>query len=188
MKSGTKSKPEDLQKPANRGELVGRCLAAFIGAGTLDLSLDQLSGVVGVSKRMLVHYFGDRENLEEQAMSLLEKGLRAQFSSGSLPAGLTPMAAVMALWEQTTAPKSRGVLLLTMDLCRRAWNGSERARSFYDEQQRLWTDLLLNFLPSAEAANDFLQIFQGAALVYLVTGESNPGRSALQRWVSRQAK
>ena len=40
----------------------------------------------------------------------------------------------MALWERTTAPASKGVLV--MDLSRRAWNGSTRARAFYDEQQR----------------------------------------------------
>ena len=63
-----------------QSELVERCLAAFVKAGTIDLSLDQLANQVGVSKRMLVHYFGDRGSLEEQAMTLLEERLRAQFA------------------------------------------------------------------------------------------------------------
>jgi len=61
-------------------ELVKRCLARFVKAGTIDLSLDQLADGVGISKRMLVHYFGNRENLEEAAMTLLEERLRAQLS------------------------------------------------------------------------------------------------------------
>ena len=59
----------------DREELLGRCLAAFVQAGTIELSLDQLAHEAGTSKRMLIHYFGGRENLEEHAMALLEERL-----------------------------------------------------------------------------------------------------------------
>ena len=118
--------------------LVDRCLAEFIQAGTLDLSLDQLARKVGSSKRMLVHYFGGRENIEEKAMTRLEVRLRAQFATDSFPQGATPEVVVTALWNRATASESKGVLLLVMDLSRRAWNGSRRAKAFYEEQQRLW--------------------------------------------------
>src|ERR1700685_3721886 len=128
MKKQRKRKPDQRQ-------LVERCLAAFVHAGTIDLSLDQLAKRVGISKRMLVHYFGGRENIEEKAMTLLEERLRAQFAPKSFPANVTPETVVAALWQQTTAPKNKGVLLLVMDISRRAWNGSARAKSFYAEQQ-----------------------------------------------------
>ena len=64
------------KRKASREELLGRCLGAFVKAGTIDLSLDQLAKRVGISKRMLVHYFGGRENIEEGAMTLLEERLR----------------------------------------------------------------------------------------------------------------
>jgi AcrR family transcriptional regulator len=60
----------------DQGRLIERCLGAFVGAGTLDLSLDQLAASVGVSKRMLIHYFGGREGIEERAMTLLEDKLQ----------------------------------------------------------------------------------------------------------------
>src|SRR5580704_10634322 len=107
-----------MEKP----ELIGRCLAAFVKAGTLDLSLDQLAPETGISKRMLVHYFGGREAIEEQAMALLEDRLRAQFAPERFPAGVSIAKVVMALWRQTTAPESAGVLRLLMDLSRRAWS------------------------------------------------------------------
>src|ERR1700733_5464482 len=90
--------------------LLSRCLAAFVKAGTIELSLDQLAKSVGISKRMLVHYFGGRENIEEGAMTLLEERLRAQSSPESFSAGTSPKAVLAALWKQTTAPQSRGVL------------------------------------------------------------------------------
>src|SRR5579871_6072593 len=101
-----------IKKKAPPEGLVERCLGAFVKSGTLDLSLDQLAASVGISKRMLVHYFGGRENIEEQAITLLEDRLRAQFSPAALPTGVSLKAVVTALWEQTTAPQARGVLLL----------------------------------------------------------------------------
>jgi AcrR family transcriptional regulator len=168
----------------DREQLVDRCLAAFVQAGTLDLSLDRLAARAGISKRMLVHYFGGRENLEERAMTLLEEKLRARFAPESFPRRLSSKAFVEALWEQTTAPEARRLLVLLMDLSKRAWSGSARAKAFYDEQRRLWVQLLLKFLPDQAAVEEVLQMFQGAVLAYLVTGDREPGRRALMRLIS----
>jgi AcrR family transcriptional regulator len=166
--------------------LVQRCLAAFVAAGTLDLSLDQLATHVGTSKRMLIHYFGSRETLEEKAVTLLEDRLRERFAPGQFPPGTALETVVSALWDSSTAPESRGVLLLIMDVSRRGWNGSDRARAFYAEQQRLWIDMLRQFLPDADAVSELLQLFQGAILAYLVTGDREQGRRALLRMLQRK--
>jgi AcrR family transcriptional regulator len=172
----------------NFDQLVEACLAAFIAAGTLDLSLDQLGSVVGISKRMLIHYFGSREILEQKAFALLEDRLRDRFSASRFPPGVSIATVVTALWDQSTAPQSRGTLLLIMDVNRRGWSGSDRARAFYAEQQRLWVGLLLKFLPDPKAVEELLQLFQGAILVYLVTGDREPGRRALLRMLDGEAK
>jgi AcrR family transcriptional regulator len=166
--------------------LAGGCLAAFIAAGSLDLSLDRLAEAVKTSKRMLIHYFGNRENLEERAVELLENRLRQQFSPERFPAG-TPFAAVVhSLWEQSTVPASRQVLLLIMDVSRRAWSGSARARIFYAEQQRLWVEMLSPFLPNNAAVEQFLQLFQGAIMAYLITGDVGQGSRALDRFIETE--
>jgi AcrR family transcriptional regulator len=169
------------RKKAGPGELLERCLAAFMKAGTIDLSLDQLANSVGISKRMLVHYFGGRENIEERAMALLEERLRARFAPDAFPPGVSPETVVMALWKQTTDPESKGVLLLIMDLARRAWKGSARARVFFFEQQGLWVQLLMKFLPDETQIEEVLHLFQGALLSYLITGDPEPGRRSLAR-------
>jgi AcrR family transcriptional regulator len=167
-------------------KLLDRCLTAFVKAGTLDLSLDELAKAVGISKRMLVHYFGGRESIEERAMTRLEETLRAQFAPESFPRSVSPERVVTALWDRTTAPETKGVLLLVMDVSRRAWNGSERAKAFYREQQRLWVQLLLKFLPDQSTVEEVLQLFQGAVLAYLVTGDPEPGRRSLIRTVAKK--
>jgi AcrR family transcriptional regulator len=183
----TQPKAKSITKPSKKKDRVSReplleaCLAAFVRAGKLDLSLDHLADAVGTSKRMLIHYFGSREALEQMAMTLLEDRLRARFRAGAFPSGTPAKAVVDALWSQVTSPESRGVLLLTMDLTRRSWSGSERAREFFEEQQCLWSEMLRDFLPDAGAVEALLQLFQGAALVYLVTGDRERGRRALER-------
>ena len=175
-------------KKVDLENLLDRCLAAFVEAGTLDLSLDQLAKRAGRSKRMLVHYFGCRENIEEGAITRLEEKLRAQFPRDSFPRGASAKAVVTALWDRATALESRGVLLLVMDLSRRAWSGSKRAKTFYAEQQLLWVEQLLSFVPSQAAAKEVLQLFQGAMLEYLITGDRESGRRALIRTLARQPK
>jgi AcrR family transcriptional regulator len=190
------------QIKAGREMLLEKCLAAFIRAGTLDLSLDDLARQVGTSKRMLIHYFGGRETLEEQVMSRLEDRLRQQFRADAFPPGASLRTVTLALWQRTTHPESRGILLLVMDLTRRAWNswngrngltGSERARQFYAEQQRLWIDLLLAFspdpkFPDRRFVESLLQLFQGCVLAYLVTGNREPGARTLETFLDTQAK
>jgi AcrR family transcriptional regulator len=166
---------------AVRKRLLEACLAAFIRAGTLDLSLDALAKSARSSKRMLLHYFGSRETLEELAMTRLEERLRARFRAGAFPVGTPLQTVVTVLWDQLTAPQSRGILLLTMDLTRRSWSGSERGKHFFEEQQRLWSEMLREFLPDPTGVETLLQLFQGAALVFLVTGDREHGRRALQR-------
>ena len=181
-----------MQPPAStsrkRGELLDSCLRAYVEAGTLDLSLDQLAQRVGISKRMLVHYFGGREQIEEGAMARLEERLRLQFSPAAFPADVAPKRVLLALWERTTAPASRGVLLLIMDFSRRAWQGSPRARAFYAEQQRLWIELLRKFIAERTVVEDMLQLFQGATFAYLITGDPEPGRRALTRFLETHGK
>jgi AcrR family transcriptional regulator len=176
------------RKKPDLGALLDRCLEAFVQAGTLDLSLDQLARKTGSSKRMLVHYFGGRTKIEEQAIMRLESRLRAQFVPQAFPPGATVQAVVSALWDRMTAPQSRGVLLLVMDLSRRAWSGSKRARLFYAEQQTLWIDLLMRYLPDRPAVEEVLQAFQGAVLAFLVTGDPKPGRRAVMRILENYEK
>jgi hypothetical protein len=135
---------------------------------------------------MLIHYFGNRENLEESAFALLEERLRATFRAELFSPDTSLQSVVTALWDQTTAVHSRGTLLVVMDATRRAWSGTDRAKAFYAEQQRLWVELLGNFLPDPAAVEELLQLFQGAILAYLVTGDRAMGKRALARMVLKE--
>src|ERR1700683_3415052 len=87
------------RKKPDLGVLLDRCLAAFVDAGSLDLSLDRLARKAGTSKRMLIHYFGGRENIEEQAITRLENRLRTQFAPEAFPSAATVQVVMSALWD-----------------------------------------------------------------------------------------
>ena len=177
---------QEKNPPDSKRLLEERCLAAFVHAGTIDLSLDQLANIVGISKRMLIHYFGGRDEIENGAMTLLEDGLRKQFAPEAFAPSASLVVVVAALWKRTTATESRGALLLVMDLSRRAWMGSSRAKAFYAEQQKLWVGLLMRFHPNRFVVEELLQLFQGALLAYLITGDPEPGRRSLMRFLSKK--
>src|SRR5215475_434795 len=91
-------------------ELIERCLNAFIDAGTLDLSLDTLAEKIGISKRMMVHYFGGREGVELQAMRRLEEVLRARFSPDSFQGSASLRTVILRIWQRSTRPPAKGIL------------------------------------------------------------------------------
>ena len=165
-------------------QLVGRCMSAFLEAGTLDVSLDNLSRKVGISKRMIVHYFGGRDGLERKAMRRLEDTLRAQFSPASFPHTGSVRKMILTLWERATRSEARGILLLVMDLARRAWSGSAAAQAFYQEQLRLWARLLQDLGVDKGFIQTIIVTFQGAVLMLLTTGNPDPGKQALLRLLS----
>src|SRR5271156_5614840 len=117
----------------NQHQLVERSLAAFIRAGTIDVSLDQLAKRVGISKRMLVHYFGGRENIEEKTMTLLEERLRAQFSPEAFPPDVPPGPGLAPRWEKKIYFDFVCFLFFVLGLSRREWSASARAKAFYAE-------------------------------------------------------
>jgi len=166
----------------DRDQVLDRCLSAFVRAGTLDLSLDELAGMVGSSKRMLIHYFHGRERIEELALTRLEERLRGQVHPDALPKGIALEKVMTLLWERTSHPGARGVLLLVMSATQRAWSGSKRAQEFYRQQQRLWADMLLAFCSDRTTVDAALQLFQGATLTYLVTGDRKLGLRAIRRF------
>jgi hypothetical protein len=65
---------------------------------------------------------------------------------------------------------------------------SKRAKLFYNEQQRLWIELLMMYLPDRTTVEEVLQTFQGAVLAFLVTGDGEPGRRALMRILENHGK
>ena len=51
----------------------------------------------------------------------------------------------------------------------------------------MWFDMLREFLPDPEAMETLLQLYQWAMLVYLVKGDRERGRRALERFIATES-
>jgi len=121
-------------------------------------------------------------------MYRLEERIQARFSPVSLPTGWSPRQAVLDLWDRATSREHHGELLLIMEVARRAWNGSAAAREFYVTQQRLWVQLLARSIRDKALVEELFLVFEGAALMFLVTGDTQAGRRALVGVLARTAR
>lgn len=176
------SERQTMQKitPEAHADVIARCLEAYLRAGTMELSLDQLGAETGTTKRMLVHYFGNRQEIEGRSMALFEERLKARFQADRFSPADTLDRAVLLLWESLVDPAFRSSLRLLLDLSRLAPK-QDRARQFRQGQLALWAAALTRHTADRELVDSLLQLLEGVLLAFLVATDEARGRAALQR-------
>jgi len=154
-----------------------------IRRGSLDLGLDILAKGAGTSARMLVYHFGSKEALHDALIARLEARLRERFRALAGEGARPKRAAhaVLAVWDELTAPAMRGLLRLSVELRYRALRGDAGARRVVAAETAAWRDLLSRWGLGKDAAQEFMMLAEGAASHLLLTGDAKPGRAALAR-------
>lgn len=182
--------------PAKRAALLERCFVAATQSGSFALSLDALATCAGTSARMLVYHFGSKEALDTALVSRLEVRLRERFSALAGPARSAKDAArtrspataraILAVWDELTAPEMRGLLRLTVELRLRALRGDVAAQRVIKSQTAAWRTILTRRGLDTHAAEEFLMLVEGATSQLLLTGDAKPGRAVLARSLGRR--
>ncbi|WP_030255979.1 TetR family transcriptional regulator [Streptomyces violens] len=106
-----------------RTELLAKVVQHLEHHGLAGLSLSPLAEAVGTSKRMLLYYFGSRENLLAQALAASRPDAEAMFGGVDDAAGLH--RAAHALWEAITVGRQRGLVRMLLQLLSLATTQSE---------------------------------------------------------------
>ncbi|MFE2136819.1 TetR/AcrR family transcriptional regulator, partial [Streptomyces sp. NPDC059466] len=88
-----------------RAQLVDAAVDHVAAHGITDLSLRGLGAAIGVSHRMLIHYFGSKEHLLVEIVRTSEQRQRDLLSRLRLEPGLSPVDAARLLWQQLTDPR-----------------------------------------------------------------------------------
>ena len=91
------------QRPA---ELLDAIVGYLIRNGVADLSLRPLAKAVGSSPRVLLYYFGSKEELLMRALARLRERQRGTFSGMREAKYEQPSDACRAIWKQMSAPQS----------------------------------------------------------------------------------
>ncbi|SCF95439.1 TetR/AcrR family transcriptional regulator [Streptomyces sp. Ncost-T10-10d] len=141
------SHPEGEMAPGTdgdrRAQLVNAAVDYVAAHGMADLSLRGLGAAIGVSHRMLIHYFGSKEHLLIEVVRTSEQRQRDLLSRLSLDPGLSPADAARLLWQQLTDPRLAGQERLFFEIYGHALRGRPEAAPVLDGLVNDWLEPLV---------------------------------------------
>ncbi|MFJ9815262.1 TetR family transcriptional regulator [Streptomyces sp. NPDC101151] len=110
-----------------RAQLVDAAADHVAAHGIADLSLRRLGAAIGVSHRMLIHYFGSKEQLLVEIVRTSERRQRELLSRLRLEPGLSPPDTARLLWRRLTDPGLADQERLFFEICGHALRGRPEA-------------------------------------------------------------
>ncbi|WP_053740747.1 TetR/AcrR family transcriptional regulator [Streptomyces sp. NRRL WC-3618] len=110
-----------------RAQLVNAAVDHVEAHGIADLSLRGLGAAIGISHRMLIHYFGSKEQLVVEIVRTSERRQRDLLSRLRTEPGLSPVDVARLLWRQLTDPRLAGQERLFFEICGHGLRGRPEA-------------------------------------------------------------
>ncbi|MFE2489958.1 TetR/AcrR family transcriptional regulator [Streptomyces mirabilis] len=126
-----------------RAQLVNAAVDYVAAHGITDLSLRGLGAAIGVSHRMLIHYFGSKEHLLIEIVRTSEQRQRDLLSRLRLDPGLSPADAARLLWQQLTDPRLAGQERLFFEIYGHALRGRPEAAPLLEGLVNDWLEPLV---------------------------------------------
>ncbi|MFF7792869.1 TetR family transcriptional regulator [Streptomyces sp. NPDC007991] len=125
--SHSEGEAEQGAHEGRRAQLVDAAVDHVAAHGIADLSLRGLGAAIGVSHRMLIHYFGSKEQLLVEIVRTSERRQRDVLSRLRLEPGLSPADVARLLWQRLTDPRLAGQERLFFEICGHALRGRPEA-------------------------------------------------------------
>ncbi|MFC1437442.1 TetR/AcrR family transcriptional regulator [Streptacidiphilus sp. N1-10] len=144
--------PPQPEDEGRRAQLVHAAVDYVEAHGIADLSLRGLGAAIGTSHRMLIHYFGSKEQLLVEIVRASEQRQRDLLTQLRVEPGLSPADASRLLWQQLTDPRLDGQERLFFEICGNALRGRPEAVPVLEGLVNDWLDLLA--APEAAAGTD----------------------------------
>ncbi|WP_371641890.1 TetR/AcrR family transcriptional regulator [Streptomyces mirabilis] len=139
--------PEGEEVPGTdgdrRAQLVNAAVDYVAAHGITDMSLRRLGAAIGVSHRMLIHYFGSKEHLLVEIVRTSEQRQRDLLSRLRLEPGLSPADAARLLWQQLTDPRLAGQERLFFEIYGHALRGRTEAAPLLEGLVNDWLEPLV---------------------------------------------
>ncbi|MFE4607480.1 TetR/AcrR family transcriptional regulator [Streptomyces niveus] len=189
------SHPEGNASPGTdrdrRSQLVDAAVDHVAAHGFADLSLRGLGDAIGVSHRMLIHYFGSKEALLVEIVRTSERRRRDQLSRFRTAPGLSPSDVARLLWRQLTDPQLAGQERLFFEICGHALRGRPDTALFVEGFVNGWLEPLMaaetaagaNPAVARDRARLGLATVRGLLLDLLVTGDRAGVDAAMEEFL-----
>lgn len=174
-----------------RSQLVNAAVDHVATHGFADLSLRGLGDAIGVSHRMLIHYFGSKEALLVEIVRTSEQRQRDLLSRFRLDPGLSPSDVARLLWRQLTDPQLAGQERLFFEISGHALRGRPETALFVEGFVNGWLEPLMAAEVAAGAdpgvarnrARLGLATVRGLLLDLLVTGDRDGVDAAMEEFL-----
>jgi len=172
-------------------ELLDRIVAYIAKNGVAELSLRPLAKAVGSSPRVLLYYFGSKEELLAQAIKRLRERQRASFGKMREARYEQPSDACRAIWQQMSAPASEAAFRLSLETYAMALRYPKRFGDFLSTSVEDWLQFLSEPLlrkgASAQEARAFATVviagFRGFMLDYCASHDRTRVDRAVELWL-----
>ena len=173
-----------------RDRLLAATVEHAMAHGISELSLRQLAAALGSSHRMLVYYFGSKDELLVEVTKAVEAQQRASLEQLAADDGGDPEAQMLAMWRRLVDPALWPQERLFFELYGQALQGRPHATSLLHGVVEDWigpmTDVLVRQgVPRTKAraeARLALAVTRGLLLDLLATGDRKGVNAAMARF------
>ena len=135
------------------GELLDAIVDHLIVSGVSELSLRPLAKAVGSSPRVLLYYFGSKEDLVVKALARLRERQRGTYDRLKNAAFASPADACRAIWRDMSAPKSEALFRMFFQAYAMALRHPRRFTEFLSSAVEDWLSFLSEPLIRQGASN-----------------------------------
>jgi AcrR family transcriptional regulator len=123
-------------------ELLDAIVGHLITHGVAELSLRPLAKAVGSSPRVLLYYFGSKEEMVVKALARLRERQRTTYSQMKADSFDSPSKACLAIWKHMSAPDSEPLFRLFFEAYALALRHPQRLRDFLHTAIEDWLEFL----------------------------------------------
>lgn len=172
-------------------ELLDAIVAYLIKHGVANVSLRPLAKAVNSSPRVLLYYFGSKEQLLAQAIGRLRERQSAGFGQLRAASYATPADACRAIWQQMSDPRALTMFQLSIETYTRALRNRRSFASYLRSGVEDWLQFISRPLieKGADAENARLYAtvviagFRGFLLDYCATRDRKRIDQAVEMWL-----
>lgn len=122
----------------HRRELLDRIVAYVYRHGVSDLSLRPLAAAVDSSPRVLLYYFGSKEEMIAQILGRAREAQRAEFANMMIDEPDSPGSVCRAIWKVMSAPKVEPAFRLFFEVYGLAIQDRKRFAGFLKTVMHDW--------------------------------------------------
>src|SRR5215469_13358075 len=128
--------------PKRPEELLDEIVDHLVAKGVGELSLRPLAKAVGSSPRVLLYYFGSKEDLVVKALARLRERRRGWYERLKSASFASPTDACRAIWRDMSAPKSESLFRMFFEAYAMALRHPRRFSEFLSSAIEDWLSFL----------------------------------------------